>query len=227
MSLAQLYVDLAKLGIAKAANSAGLLSYAYSGNWAGRPDPLTLQGGDLIRINQVPTLLESIFVVSPFGFYVPVSGNFFIGATNEPTDSDLSGDEQILTQYQTLTDYLIVGLPFVANFGFAKSGATDSATFRIRVGSAGDLTDPVVATYTMSAAERCYPNISALMLTTGSTIHCAFSQSGVPSTDPYPDPITIPNITTDSVYISLTVEMSGTTDVGTIISSYVIQRGFG
>lgn len=203
------------------------LEYKYSGNWAGRPDPATLPGGSLIHVNEYPTLLESIFISSQIGLYFPASGNFFIGSTDSPSDSDLSGDEQILTQYQTLTDYLIVGLPLVANFGFAKSGSTDSATFRIRVGAVGDLTDPVIATYTMSAAELSYPNISALMYTTASTIQCAMSQSGVPSTDPYPAPVTIPNITTDSVYISFTVEMSGTTDAGTVMSSYVIQRGFG
>jgi len=203
------------------------LEYKYSGDWAGRPDPLTLPSGSLILINEGATLIESIFISVPLGFYLPVSGNFFIGSTNEPSDSDLSGDEQILTQYQTLTGYLIVGLPLVSNFAFAKTGSTDSATFRIRIGENGDLTDPVVATYTMAAAELSYPNINALMYTTASTIQCATSQSGVPSTDPYPAPVTIPNITTDSVYISFTVEMSGTTDVGTVMSSYVIQRGFG
>lgn len=203
------------------------LEYKYSGNWAGRPDPATLTAGSLIHVNEEPTLLESIFISSPLGLYIPASGNFFIGSTDLPSDSDLSGDEQILTQYQTLTGYLIVGLPLVANFGFAKSGSTDSATFRIRVGAVGDLTDPVVATYTMAAADLSYPNISALMLTTASTIQCAMSQSGVPSTDPYPAPVTIPNITTDSIYISFTVEMSGTTDVGTLMNCYVIQRGFG
>ena len=203
------------------------LEYKYSGGWAGRPDPSTLPSGSLIRINEVPTLIESLFISDPIGLYIPVSGNFFIGSSSDPYDSDNSGDEQILTQFQTLTGYLFVGLPIVANFSFAKTGSTDSATFRIRIGANGDLTDPVVAAYTMSAAELSYPNISALMYTTESTIQCATSQAGVPSTAPYPAPVTIPNITTDSVYISFTVEMSGTTDVGTIMSSYVIQRGFG
>lgn len=203
------------------------LEYKYSGGWAGRPDPSTLPSGSLIHINEAPTLMESLFISSPLGLYIPVSGNFFIGSSSEPYDSDNSGDEQILTQFQTLTGYLLVGLPIVANFSFAKTGSTDSATFRIRIGANGDLTDPVVAAYTMSASELSYPNISALMYTTASTIQCSTAQAGVPSTDPYPAPVTIPNITTDSVYISFTVEMSGTTDVGTIMSSYVIQRGLG
>ena len=209
------------------------LEYKYSGNWAGRPEASTLNFGDLIFIEDMPITgaIGTILVACPaIDFYIPLSGNFFIGSQDYPVDSDNSGTEQALFTSNAPVGSLIVVQPIIVNFAFSKSGATDSATVRIHAGSDGDITDPVVATHVMSSSDRSavYDDHIATIVG-GTTVNCAqkLGEISGASTVPWPADITIPSINDNGLKITISVQLSGTTDTATLRYANVFQRGLG
>lgn len=225
MSLSRLMADLAKLGIAP---SGGGLSYKYIGTWADKPDPSTLQYGDLIYITNHPEYFGSVWSAVPLvGVYIPQTGNVFIAADYQPHDSDDSGTDQIIKSTEILANYLLSGATIDFDILISKSGTTDSATIKLRLGTEGDLSDPVFATFTMSAADRKLRVMPSALLTLETTINCQSELiGGNASTVAWSDDVTIPNIS-NALTLSLSVELSGTTDTVTCHSFYAIQRGFG
>lgn len=230
MSLARLYADLAKLGYAKAAECAGLVSYAYVGNWEGRPAASTLKYGDLIVITDFPAYIGMVMVAVPgVNSYIPLSGNFLIGAQDYTADSDASGTEQALFTSDAPTGFLVVGLPILVEFAVSKSGATDSVTVRVRAGAAGDITDPVVATHVISGSERSAVYSDHIATVNDVTVNCAQALGEISgaSTVPWPADITVPSINDNGLKITISVQLSGTTDTATLRHANVFQRGFG
>lgn len=204
------------------------LEYKYIGTWADKPDPSTLQYGDLIYITDCPEYFGSVWSAAPLvGIYVPQSGNFFIAAKYFPVDSDTSGVEQILQVGALLPAYLLDGSPIDFDVLLSKSGTTDSATIKLRIGTEGDLSDPVIATFSMSAAQRKLRLTPSAQITSSTTINCQPElATDNASNNAWLADVTIPNIS-NALTISLSVQLSGTTDTATVQSFYAIQRGFG
>lgn len=225
MSLSRLMTDLAKLGIAP---SGGGLSYKYIGTWADRPAASTLQHGDLILVTDYPAYFGSVWMANPvLNFYTSQSGNTFIAVNYLPSDSDDSGTEQILQAHGILAAYLIGFLPIDFDILISKSGATDSATIKLRMGTAGDLTDPVIATFSMSAAQRKIRLTPSAQITSPTTINCQPElATDNTSNNAWLADVTIHDIS-NALIISLSVQLSGTTDTATVQSFYAVQRGMG
>lgn len=204
------------------------LEYKYIGTWADKPDPSTLQYGDLIYITNNPEYFGSVWSAVPlFGIYAPQTGNVFIGADYLTHDSDDSGTDQIIKSTAILENYLFSGSPLDFDVLLSKSGTTDSATIKLRLGTEGDLSDPVFATFTMSAADRKLRVMPSAQITSATTINCQSELIGAgSSTAAWADDVTIPDVS-NALTLSLSVELSGTTDTVTCHSFYAIQRGFG
>lgn len=225
MSLSRLMADLAKLGIAP---SGGGLSYKYIGTWSGKPAASTLQYGDLIYITDLPAYFGSVWLAAPLvGIYMPQTGNWFVAVSYTPSDSDDSGIDQILQSANIPAAFLFDGVPLDFDVLISKSGATDSATIKLRMGTAGDLTDPVIATFSMSAAQRKLRLTPSVQLTSATSVNCQPElATDNASNNAWLADVTIPNIS-NALKISLSVQLSGTTDTATLQSFYSIQRGMG
>ncbi len=204
------------------------LEYKYIGTWADKPDPSTLQYGDLIYITDYPEHFGSAWSAVPLvGIYVPQAGNFFIAANYFPYDSDDSGTEQILQSNVIPAAFLVDFLPIDFDILISKSGATDSATIKLHIGTEGDLTDPVIATFSMSAAQRKLRLTPSAQITSSTTINCQPElATDNASNNAWLADVTIPDIS-NALTISLSVQLSGTTDTATVQSFYAIQRGLG
>ena len=225
MSLSRLIADLAKLGIAP---SGGGLSYKYIGTWAGRPAASELNHGDVILVTDHPAFFGSVWIANPLlNVYISQTGNGFVAASYSPSDSDTSGTDQILKSANIPAAFLFAGIPLDFDVLISKSGATDSATIKLRIGTEGDLTDPVIATFSMSAAQRKIRLTPSAQITSPTTINCQPElATDNASNNAWLADVTIPNIS-NALTISLSVQLSGTTDTATVQSFYAIQRGLG
>ena len=204
------------------------LEYKYIGTWAGKPDPSTLQYGDLIYLTDLPEYFGSVWLAVPLvGIYMPQTGNWLISAIYSPSDSDTSGTDQILELQNIPAAFLFGGVPLDFDILISKSGTTDSATIKLRMGTAGDLTDPVIATFSMSAAQRKLRLTPSAQITSSTTINCQPElATDNASNNAWLADVTIPDIY-NALKISLSVQLSGTTDTATVQSFYAIQRGLG
>lgn len=204
------------------------LEYKYIGTWNGKPAASELDHGDLIFVTDHPNYFGSAWAALPlFGVYTPQSGNWFVAAIYTPSDSDDSGTEQILKLQNIPAAFLFDGLPLDFDILISKSGATDSATIKLRMGTAGDLTDPVIATFSMSAAQRKLRLTPSAQITSSTTINCQPElATDNASNNAWLADVTIPDIS-NALKISLSVQLSGTTDTATVQSFYAIQRGLG
>lgn len=204
------------------------LEYKYIGTWDGKPAASTLDHGDLIFVTDSPVFFGSVWIAQPLlSLYSPQSGNLFIAANYIPSDSDDSGIDQILQSANTPAAFLSYLLPLDFDILISKSGTTDSATIKLRIGTEGDLTDPVIATFSMSAAQRKIRLTPSAQITSPTTINCQPElATDNASNNAWLADVTIPNIS-NALIISLSVQLSGTTDTATVQSFYAIQRGFG
>jgi len=225
MSLSRLIADLAKLGIAP---SGGGLSYKYIGTWAGRPAASELNHGDVILVTDHPAYFGSVWIADPLlNVYISQTGNGFVAARYSPYDSDTSGTDQILELQNIPAAFLFDGIPLDFDVLISKSGATDSATIKLRIGTEGDLTDPVIATFSMSAAQRKIRLTPSAQITSPTTINCQPElATDNASNNAWLADVTIPNIS-NALTISLSVQLSGTTDTAAVQGFYAIQRGLG
>ena len=225
MSLSRLIADLAKLGIAP---SGGGLSYKYIGTWAGRPAASELNHGDVILVTDHPAYFGSVWIADPLlNVYISQTGNAFVAASYSPSDSDDSGMDQILQSANIPAAFLLDGIPLDFDVLISKSGKNDSATIKLRIGTEGDLTDPVIATFSMSAAQRKIRLTPSAQITSPTTINCHPElATDNASNNAWLADVTIPNIS-NALTISLSVQLSGTTDTAAVQSFYAIQRGLG
>ena len=204
------------------------LEYKYIGTWAGKPTASTLQYGDLIFVTDHPIIFGSVWIANPLlNVYIPQTGNAFVAASYSPSDSDTSGTDQILKSANIPAAFLFAGIPLDFDVLISKSGATDSATIKLRIGTEGDLTDPVIATFSMSAAQQKLRLTPSVQLTSATSVNCQPElATDNTSNNAWLADVTIPDIS-NALIISLSVQLSGTTDTATVQSFYVIQRGMG
>lgn len=206
----------------------GGLSYKYIGPWADKPSAATLEYGDVIFVTDHPAYFGSVWLANPlFNLYLSQTGNAYIAVNYLPSDSDDSGTEQILQSNVILAAYLVDFLPIDFDILISKSGATDSATIKLHIGTEGDLTDPVIATFSMSAAQRKIRLTPSAQITSPTTINCQPElATDNASNNAWLADVTIPDIS-NALTISLSVQLSGTTDTATVQRFYAIQRGSG
>lgn len=204
------------------------LEYKYFGPWAGKPSAATLGYGDAIFVTDIPALFGSAWYANPgLDAYYPQTGNWLVSAIYSPSDSDASGIDQILQSANIHAAYLFNVVPLDFDILISKSGTTDSATIKLRMGTAGDLTDPVIATFSMSAAQRKLRLTPSAQLTSSTTINCQPElATDNASNNAWLADVTIPDVS-NALTLSLSVELSGTTDTVTCHSFYTIQRGLG
>lgn len=204
------------------------LEYKYFGPWAGKPSAETLGYGDAIFVTDIPAYFGSVWYANPvIDAYYPQTGNWLVSAIYSPSDSDASGIDQVLHLVNIPTAYLFNITPLDFDILISKSGTTDSATIKLRMGTAGDLTDPVIATFSMSAAQRKLRLTPSAQMTSSTTINCQPElATDNASNNAWLADVTIPDIS-NALTLSLSVELSGTTDTVTCHSFYAIQRGLG
>lgn len=204
------------------------LEYKYIGTWDGKPAASELEYGDVILVTDHPTYFGAVWIANPLlNVYTTQSGNSLVTASYLPSDSDTSGTDQILRLQNIPAAFLFGGVPLDFDVLISKSGATDSATIKLRMGTAGDLTDPVIATFSMSAAQRKIRLTPSAQITSPTTINCQPElATDNASNNAWLADVTIPDIS-NALTISLSVQLSGTTDTATVQSFYAIQRGSG
>ena len=227
MSLPSLLVDLAKLGIAPGGGAGGA-AYKYIGTWDGKPAASELDHGDLIFVTSHPAYFGSVWIANPLiDVYSPQTGNLYIAASYSPSDSDDSGTEQILQLHSIPAAFLFDGLPIDFDILLSKSAGTESCTIKLRLGTAGDLTDPVIFSHIMTSAQRKIRLTPSAQITSPTTINCQPElATDNASNNAWLADVTIPHVS-NAMTISLSVQLSGTTDTATVQSFYAIQRGLG
>lgn len=204
------------------------LEYKYIGTWADKPPAEDLEHGDLIYITDWSPYVGSTWIASPLiGIYIPQNGSWILSYRYSPSDSDTSGDDLVLHSQKLPDAFLFYLFPLDFDILISKSGTTDSATIKLRMGTAGDLTDPVIATFSMSASQRKIRLTPSAQITSPTTINCQPElATDNASNNAWLADVTIPDIS-NALTISLSVQLSGTTDTATVQSFYAIQRGLG
>lgn len=115
-----------------------------------------------------------------------------------------------------------------AKVHFAKSGATDTATYALRLGTAGNATDAsLVNATTMTAANRNVPiehrraYSSATVLNLDSVSATSGYIGTASNAAPYPSQVTVPNMTSSALILSAIMTMGASTDTPTVASMVV------
>ena len=212
------------------------LKYKYIGNWDGRPSASTLSEGDLIYITDIPIdgFIGSAWYALPNAYtYVPLSGGVYIGQSAIPTDASLSTSEQVLFSARWQAGQLVSGLPVLINMIASKNGNNDNATIRIRMGSVDPDVNPtanavVAENSLLTSAYNQFRYEPEIQLLDDVTTRC-FTRLGSaigPVNFTLPSDVTVDDISLGG-YISVSVQMSGTTNTFTLQNISCVQRGLG
>jgi hypothetical protein len=169
-------------------------------------------------------------LVSNGSYWRPLSGNAVLRAQVSDVSTGVGTSEQIFTGEKITIParFLQIGCVIRTYATFAKSGLSDSATLRTRLGSAGTIADAsIFAAYTglssinlvagMARAMRIASATTVLPL--GSNTATVTSPMGISSAAV--SAVTIPNISAGMV-LSQTAQLSGSTDIVTI-QGYVVE----
>ena len=129
-----------------------------------------------------------------------------------------SATEQIIKQYTLPPGLLGLAAWFKLNVLWAKTGTTDTSTVRMRLGTTGTVADTSVWTASLAAANRTGPTSSAFFASSSTQLRlltAAFAtgfEAGAFSANPYPNNITVSDMLSNSLIMSLTQTPSGATD---------------
>lgn len=132
--------------------------------------------------------------------------------------------EQQLNPTHALIPAGVIGLydRLLMRLTFTKNGGSDSATLRLRFGPLGTVADPVIATITALAATNQsygtlleFKRVSATQLEQEGSADPSTSFVG-PSAAAAPAPVTVGNLDTLGMYLSLTAQMTSGTEIPTL-----------
>jgi len=196
-------------------------SMAGSFLWADRPSAFDLPGETLIFISDFPTSAIGSWwkSVTAYGVFSPFAGDILIGSITSRDIDDLS-TEQIVDFIQVIPENMILptATKIAIDTQLSKSTGAIDCTYRIRIGDTGTTADPVVHTVVLSAAARTARISSSIYFPTATSVTACPTDSGEygESTTVWPADITIPDVTENPIYITLSLQMGSTGGTATV-----------
>ena len=155
--------------------------------------------------------------------YKPVNGSITLD-TIDTFNTGVTG----VAEQQLNPNHIIIPAGVIQGFdrirfwlGFSKSGTTDTATLNIRLGSAGVVTDTLLAAIAIQATTLSagffmeFKRQSATTVQKQGSANALLSYAGE-STSAYPGAVTVQNLDTLAQYVSIGCVMGGTTDTPTL-----------
>ncbi len=199
-------------------NRASIFAGSYA--WADRPNAADLPADSLVFVNDFPLTIGSWWKVIPgYGVYSPMAGDMLVGSITNRDIDDLA-TEQIVDFIKVIPAGLIIptATKFSIDAQLSKDTGAIDCTYRIRIGDTGTTSDPVVHTVVMSASARSARINSSLNFTAADAVTVCPMPSGEygESTTVWPADVTIPDGTTNPVYITLTLQMGSTGGTATV-----------
>ncbi len=189
--------------------------------WGDIPDASTLPADSLIFVNNFPNAFIGSWwkAIPAFGVFSPMAGDMLVASIFNRGIID-SASEQIVDFIPVIPAGLILptASKFVIDAQLSKDTGAIDCTYRIRVGDTGTTSDPVVHTVVLSAAARSARISSSLVFTAADAVTVCPLPSGEygESTTVWPADVTVPDVTTDPVYITLTLQMGSTGGTATV-----------
>jgi hypothetical protein len=154
----------------------------------------------------------------------PVNGSILLDAIDTANIGVANTTEQQLNpNHVVIPAGLIAGFDRLRVFlAMSKSGGADTSTIRLRFGPLGTVADPVIATIT-SLATTMQSLGSVMQFKRASATTLQKQGSGDPnlsydgaSTTPYPAAVTISNLDTTPMYLTVSAQMTGGTEFTTL-----------
>lgn len=211
------------------ANAPGGTQPTYIGSrlWAARPAAASVPGG-IIRFTDVgggqTGTGGGTFMFSNGVRWKPLNGNTLLDAIDTPNVAVANTTEQNLNPNHVLIPAGVIGDydRLFLNLTFSKVGTADSATLRVRFGPLGTIADPVIATITaLSGTAQSFGGILGFKRASATTLQklgnadpsASFFNA---SNGAYPAPVAVSNMDSTAMYMSLTSQMTGGTEVSTL-----------
>ena len=181
--------------------------------WSARPNAADLPADSLVFINDFPIAgLGSWWKAIPaFGAFAPMAGDMLLASTVDVSILD-NTSEQIVGLMPPLPVGIIFGglSRFSIDVQLAKSTGAIACTYRIRVGDTGTTSDPIVHEVTLGATARSARINSSLIFVDDTSVTACPTASGEfgESTTVWPASVTIPDVTADTTYITMSLQMA-------------------
>lgn len=154
-----------------------------------------------------------------------------------PSAGALSTSEQVVKQWAAIPANFLRSLRYIrVQVLWSKSGTTDAATnVRLRLGTAGTTADALLGLSSALIASNRSSATEAQLFAASATQMRAIARSslasgtlagftGGGSTDVYPGNITVPDMSSNALTLSATMQMAGTTDTPTV--AHLIVTGY-
>jgi hypothetical protein len=113
-------------------------------------------------------------------------------------------------------------------FSASKNGASDTCTHRVRWGPLGTTSDPVIATITaLAGANQSYGTLMEFKRLSATTVQKQgnadpSSNYGGASAGAYPAAVTVSNMDTNAMFLTLSAQMTGGTEIPTV-NDYTLE----
>lgn len=162
--------------------------------------------------------------------FKPMNGNCLLDAIDTANSGVANTAEQQLNPNRVavpaglISDYDRLRLWFSAS----KNGASDTCTLRVRWGSLGTTSDPVIATIaTLAGANQSYGTLMEFKRLSATTVqkqgNADPSSNYVgASTGAYPAAVTVSNMDTNAMFMTLSAQMTGGTEIPTV-NDYTLE----
>ncbi len=216
MNIVRALLELAALG-ALPGVSGGAAKLAYKGTWADRPAANTLPDGSIVFITNYPLVGGFFKTNAYFNLYLPLAGHMLFDTTFAEVQSDLSGNDQKLHEIFIPAGMLNTGFAIEMFGSFTKSGATDTAAFKWRIGTTGTSSDTQICSLTLADSQLSAYNWQPWLKFKDAVTACvAKGHLFGADTSAWPADITVPDVTENDLYLTVWGDVAGTTDSVTL-----------
>ncbi|MES1989227.1 MAG: hypothetical protein V4440_14580 [Pseudomonadota bacterium] len=162
--------------------------------------------------------------------YKPLNGSVLLDSIDTANAGIANTAEQQLNPNHNLMPAgLLQGFDrFRIYLAASKSGTVDTCTLRVRFGPLGTVADPVIATITaLATTNQTYGTIMEFKRATATTVQKQGAGDpnvnyGGASATAYPAAVTVSNMDTTAMYLSLTAQMTAGTEA-TTLQDYTLE----
>lgn len=195
--------------------------------WADRPSALVLAGHQ-IRFQDVGggasgTGGGNLFFANG-SRWKPLNGSCLLDAIDSANSAVANTTEQQLSPNRVaIPAGLLMDFDRLRIFlSSSKNGTTDTTTLRVRFGPLGTVADPALATITaLATTNQSYGTILQFKRLSATTVQKQGAGDpnasyGGPSATAYPAAVTVSNMDTSVMFLSITSQMTGGTEVTTL-----------
>lgn len=153
--------------------------------------------------------------------YKAVGGNALLDSIDTPNTGTLTTtEEQLNLTHRQIPANTFQGFDrFRVFLSFRKSGAVDTATFRLRFGTAGTVADPIIYTLVLGTTNRTWAGFVEFKCTSATAVQLQGNGEGTFtgfSTSDTAAAVTVSNLTANGMYLSITSQMTAGTETATV-----------